>query len=330
MCGNDFRRRLGCGMKNELLPVTSCAARTRPTCELRQPSPACHTAETLSAGSRSFFGNRFVYAVISQRARGLSIGINLNPDKFCNFDCVYCEVDRRQRGAVPRVQLEVMAAELRQMLGLAQQGRIRELPGYESAPEELLELKEVALSGDGEPSLCPNFAEVVETVVHIRAQAAFPFFKIVLITNATGLHSAEVKNGLRLFTLEDEVWAKLEAGSQEAMDRINRPRNSQPNCPAPSLALVLENILNLGRERPIVIQSLFPLLDGSEPVSKEIDQYVQRLRELREAGAQISLVQIYSAHRPAVRRNCGHLPLRSLSQIARRIRDVAGLRAEVF
>lgn len=43
---------------------------------------------------REFLGNRFVYAVISQRAHGLSIGINLNPNKACNFDCAYCEVNR--------------------------------------------------------------------------------------------------------------------------------------------------------------------------------------------------------------------------------------------
>jgi wyosine [tRNA(Phe)-imidazoG37] synthetase (radical SAM superfamily) len=282
------------------------------------------------ARSRNFFGNQIVYALISQRARGLSIGVNMNPDKFCNFDCVYCEVDRREHGAEARVNIDTLSTELRAMLGLVQAGRVRELPGCESVPEELLALKEVALSGDGEPTLCPNFSEVVETVVHLRAQGLLPFFKIVLITNATGLHLSEVQRGLPLLTQQDEIWAKLDVGSQEAMEKINRPKASPRSGPAASLAQVLENILALGRQRPVVIQSLFPLLDGREPSPEEVEQYIQRLRELKEGGGHISLVQIYSAHRPAVNANCGHLRLRSLSRIVSSVRQATGLRAEVF
>jgi wyosine [tRNA(Phe)-imidazoG37] synthetase (radical SAM superfamily) len=293
-------------------------------------SPLSKVSECILARSRSFFGNQLVYALISQRARGLSIGVNMNPDKFCNFDCVYCEVDRREPGAEARVNVETLSAELQAMLGLALAGKIRELPGCESVPDELLTLKEVALSGDGEPTLCPNFTEVVETVVHLRARGMFPFFKIVLITNAIGLHLGEVQRGLPLLTQQDEIWAKLDVGSQEAMDKINRPKASPRSGPAASLAQVLGNILALGRQRPVVIQSLFPLLDGREPASDEIEQYIQRLLELKEGGAQIALVQIYSAHRPAMNANCGHLRLRSLSRIVSSVRQATGLRAEVF
>ena len=114
------------------------------------------------------------------------------------------------------------------------------------------------------------------------------------------------------------------------MDRINRRKSSLLTCPIPSLGLVMENIMVLGRRHPVVIQSLFPLLDGREPSPENLEQYVQRLQELKEAGAQISLVQVYSAHRPAVHQNCGHLPLRSLSRIAQHVREVTGLRTEVF
>ena len=292
------------------------------------PLPTAAAAEM--GHSRNFFGNRFVYAVMSQRARGLSIGVNMNPDMFCNFDCVYCEVNRREPPRDTQVDMDVLSAELRDLLRRAHDGRIRELPGYESLPDELLVLKEVTLSGDGEPTLCPDFAVVTETVVHVRAQGAFPFFKIVLMTNATGLHLAQVQQGLQLFTAQDEIWAKLDAGTPEHMDRINRPKASPLNCPSPSLAQVMENILTLGRRRPVVIQSLFPLLDGARPSVEEIEQFALRLRELKERGAQISLVQIYSAHRPAMRVNCGHLPLRTLARIAQRVREVAGLKAECF
>lgn len=285
---------------------------------------------TALRSTRQFFGNQFVYAVISQRAGGFSLGINLSPDRYCNFDCAYCEVERPEPQNSSEVDLEILSAELGKMLALVGKGKIRELPGYQAVPEELLNLKGVALSGDGEPTLCPNFDEAVQVVVHTRAQGVFPFFKIVLITNATGLHLPQVQLGLQLFTAQDEIWAKLDAGTQAYMDEVNRPKTSEVSCPSVCLDLVMENILRQARQRPVVIQSLFALIDGKEPPRDEIEQYVHRLRELKEEGANISQVQIYSAHRPAVSQNIGHLPLKILSRIAQRVRDVTGLSAEVF
>ncbi len=93
---------------------------------------------------------------------------------------------------------------------------------------------------------------------------------------------------------------------------------------------MLANILQLARQRPVVIQSLFCSINGEEPAGSEIEAYVQRLCELKAAGAQIPLVQIYSATRPTPHSECGHLPLRTLSHIGRRVREVSGLKAEVF
>ena len=97
-----------------------------------------------------------------------------------------------------------------------------------------------------------------------------------------------------------------------------------------SLEKVLTNILSLARQRPVVIQSLFPAINGEEPSLEEIEQYAQRLKELKADGAQISLVQIYSAARPMSHAECGHLPLKTLSHIAQIVRQTTGLKAEVF
>jgi len=271
---------------------------------------------------RDFLNNRFVYIVVSPRARGLSVGVSMNPDKFCNFDCVYCEVDRREPARASKLDTLVMVAELEQTLERVQSGRIRERLSYRTLPDELLKLRHVALSGDGEPTLCPNFVEAVEAVVHLRAVGRFPFFKFVLITNASGLDQPEVEQGLRLFTARDEVWAKLEAGTQSYMNRVNRADSS--------IEKLLANILSLARQRPVVVQSLFPSVNGEGPPAEEIEAYGERLRNLKQAGAQIPLVQIYSATRPTSHPECGHLPLRILSNIARRVREISGLNAEVF
>jgi wyosine [tRNA(Phe)-imidazoG37] synthetase (radical SAM superfamily) len=292
-----------------------------PAAVARQPAaePASGTA---FGQPRDFAGNRFVYTVISPRARGLSVGVNLNPDRRCNFDCIYCEVNRLTPEPSVAFDVATMAAELERTLTLVHSGGLRARAGYRDLPAELLELRHVALSGDGEPTLCPQFAEVVEAVLHLRARGRFPFFKVVLITNATGLNNPAVVEGLSLLTPRDEIWTKLDAGTQDYMNAVNRP-----DC---TMEFVLENILRLGRQRPVVIQSLFCSINSVPPSASEVEAYAGRLRTLKEQGAQISLVQIYSATRPTAHSECGHLPLRTLSEIARRVRELSGLNAEVF
>ena len=168
--------------------------------------------ETAFGCPRDFLDNRFVYVVVSPRARGLSVGVNLNPDKRCNFDCAYCEVNRGLPPAVNHLDVDVMATELTDTLALVRSGGLRERPCYRNTPEELLELRHVALSGDGEPTLCADFIEAVQAVMHVRARGQSPFFKIVLLTNASGLDLPAVQSGLKCFTSRDEIWAKLDAG----------------------------------------------------------------------------------------------------------------------
>jgi len=271
---------------------------------------------------RDYLSNRFVYLTISPRARGLSIGVNLNPDRHCNFDCVYCEVDRRTPVLKGTLDLNLLAAELHSTLASVTSGNLCQQSPYSHMPSELLRLRHVAISGDGEPTLCPCFRAAVETVVHVRATSRGAFFKLVLITNASNLDAAEVQNGLSLVTLQDEIWIKLDAGSQAHMNAVNK--GELP------IEKILSNILSVSRARPVVIQSLFPAVDGRAPSEQDIEQYAERLTELRGAGAQISLVQIYSATRPMVNPQCGHLPLRTLSRIAQMVRNRTGLKAEVF
>ena len=284
------------------------------------PVHAALTHEVAFGYPRDFLENHFVYLVISPRANGLSVGVNLNPAVKCNFHCLYCEVDRTHPASAAHLDLHRMVVELGQTLELARGGWLRQWPRYAKLPAELLEVRHVALSGDGEPTLSGNFAEAVEAVVRLRASVR-PF-KLVLPTNSTALDQPETQRGLALLAREDEVWAKLDGGTQDYVNRINGA--------ATNLEKILNNILLVGRQRPVVIQSLFPAINGEEPPAREINEYAQRLKELKTAGAEISLVQIYSATRPMARLGCSHLPLKTLSQIAQTVRRVAGLRADFF
>lgn len=266
---------------------------------------------------------RYVCPVISPRARGLSVRLNLNPDGRCNFDCLYCDVRRSGLSGRPGCpDLEEMAQELEEVLELIRSGEAHRLQGCGSAPREFLGLGHVALSGDGEPTLCPGFDRVVEQVLHLRAQGGHGFFKVALITNGTGFDLPEVRRGLALLTPQDEIWTKLDAGSDAWFRRVNRPGED--------FARVLDAMLRVGRTRPLVIQSLFPRLEGRPMPLAEQDAYARRLRMLVDDGVQIRMVQVYSASRTPARSGCGHASLAELSGIARRVREVVGVPAQVF
>ena len=274
------------------------------------------------ASAYDFLANQYVYVIVSARARGLSVGVNLNPARRCNFDCLYCEVPRPFPGDNVPVEVEVMAREVEQTLEYVQSDRLRQHPVLGTLPREFVQFRHVALSGLGEPTLCPNFVDVVQTLAHLRVLGRHPYFHLVLLTNGSQLDQPSVQAGLKYFLNSDEIWIKLDAGSPEYFLKINR-------TPVP-YEKILQNILLIGRQRPVVIQSLFVAMDGEEPPARQIEQYAQRLKDLKQAGAQIAQVQIYSATRPTHQPACSHLPLKSLSRIAQIVRCATELPVEVF
>ena len=270
---------------------------------------------------QSFEQNRYVYAVVSRRSHGLSIGINMNPDKFCNFDCVYCQVDRTTPGIDAKIDLRLLEKELRDMLDLYRSGELKKHASFEDTPDELLQLHDVALSGDGEPTLCKDFAAVCECVDRIRREPGQPPFEVVLITNATGLHLPEVRQGLSFFSDQDEIWAKLDAGTDAYLRTIDRT--------GVKLELILENIVAIGQRRPVIIQTLLLEHRRQGPSDQEIDAYLQRLSWLKDQGCRIKLVQVYSIARPPADADARPLDRSTLEAIADRIERL-GLKAEVF
>jgi wyosine [tRNA(Phe)-imidazoG37] synthetase (radical SAM superfamily) len=259
------------------------------------------------------FTGRYARLRLCPRARGLCVDVNLNPNARCNFNCIYCSVDRRGAQHGEALNVRAMVEELAAVLDVAASG----------GTAEFSQVKQVAISGDGEPTLCPEFAEALEGVLHLRALHRFSFFKTVVLTNATGLDRPEVERSLQLLTPRDEVWVKIDAGGQEWMSLVNRPEQH-------TFEQVMSNILRFSIRRAVVVQTLFASLRGHGPTDQEVDRYAMQLKRLVGEGAQISGVQIYSATPPTTDPTCGHLPLQTLSGIARTVRDATGLKVEVF
>jgi len=267
-----------------------------------------------------FSNNRFVSAVLSQRAGGLSIEANINPEPRERRGCL-AKVSPEEPRFDRQSDLETMLAELEEALSVFCTGRLRDQPWGRKLSGELLKLHYVALTGDNEPTSSPTFFAAVMAMTNIRASGRFPFFKMMLNTNASRWDERQVQPALKLFTRSDEIWIKLNAGTQYYLNLIDRLSLPLEN--------ILQNILSIACQRPVIIQSMFPEIQGEEPPLEEIMYYVQRLKELKDRGAQISLVQIYSAHQPMAA-GFGHLSLKILSFIAQSVRNLAGLRAEVY
>jgi wyosine [tRNA(Phe)-imidazoG37] synthetase (radical SAM superfamily) len=247
--------------------------------------------------ARLFEHNRFVYPVLSRRSGGISIGVNLNPDKVCNFDCIYCQVDRRSESETRFVELDALLAELRATLELVTSGAIYETEKFRSVPETLRRLNDIAFSGDGEPTTYKNFDELMERCAEVKAAAGLDDLKdsvkMVLITNASMFHRPHVQRGLEVLDRNNgEIWAKLDAGTDEYYHLIER--TSIP------FRQILDNITAAARMRPLVIQSLFMRVAGEPPSPTELAAFCDRLNEIIAAGGQLKLVQVYTiARRPA-------------------------------
>jgi wyosine [tRNA(Phe)-imidazoG37] synthetase (radical SAM superfamily) len=238
---------------------------------------------------RTFAENLYVYAVVSRRSKGVSIGLNLNPDKLCNFDCVYCQVDRKTPPVVRDVDADRLIEELEDMTDLVQSGRLFETERFRQTPPGLRRLNDIAFSGDGEPTTCPEFLDIVQRVAEVKQRRGLDC-KLVLITNASYFHNPRVRQALVVLDAnQGEIWAKLEAGTEDYYQRVDR--TSVP------FRQVLTNITEAAKTRPLVIQALFLKLHGEAPPAAELEAFCDRLNEVTRAGGRIQLVQVYTVAR---------------------------------
>ena len=243
--------------------------------------------------NRTFDENRYVYPVLSRRSGGISVGVNLNPDKICNFDCIYCQVDRRVESETRFVGIEQLLRELKELLQLVSSKKIYQTKLFANTPEHLRRLNDIAFSGDGEPTTYKNFDAIISACADVKRAAGLDDVKMVLITNASMFHRPHVQAGLEILDQnQGEIWAKLDAGTEDYYHLIERT-----TIP---FQRVLDNITAAAKLRPLVIQSLWMRVDGQPPTSEELSAYCDRLKEVLDSGGQLSLVQTYTvARRPA-------------------------------
>jgi len=244
---------------------------------------------------RDVVGKTYVYPVISRRAGGVSVGINLNPNNACNWHCAYCQVPGLVRGVAPDIDLELLRAELVAMLEEIQNGSFMQ----ERVAEDSRKLCDVAISGNGEPTSCAAFDKVVAVIVEVmqQFQLAIP---LRLITNGSYVHKGHVQQGLLLMAAHHgEVWIKVDSATDEGISRINGIKLNA--------ARLRKQVESVARVCPTWIQSCFVGWDGQPPSAHEIAAYVDFLVALKKEDVPVHGVLLYGLARPSLQDESLHL-----------------------
>ncbi len=248
--------------------------------------------------SRDSVGLTYVYPVLSRRAGGLSIGINLNPNNACNWQCVYCQVPELIRGNAPEIDLEILSKELQGFLEDVLDGdffdRIEVEPAYRV-------ICDIAISGNGEPTSAREFAQVVSIIERQLVQVdLLGKVKLTLITNGSLVHHDYVQTGLlRLAAVGGEVWYKLDSATDAGLKRINHA--------AISAKRARENLYIASRCCPLWLQTCLFAWDEVEPLQAECDAYLVMLRDLLAQDVSLQGVMLYGLARPSMQAEASHL-----------------------
>ena len=214
--------------------------------------------------------------------------MNLNPDKICNFDCIYCQVNRISQSETRFVETDLLLDELDQTLSFVETGEIYDHEKLHDVPASLRRLNDIAFSGDGEPTTYKNFDEIVSACDDVRRRHGLDDVKLVLITNASMFHRPHVRRGLEVIDRAGgEIWAKLEAGTKEYFQLVDR-------TPIP-FQQILDNIRDAAIIRPIVIQALFMRIDGQPPSTAELEAFCDRLNVSRRKTPPIKKGEIINS-----------------------------------
>jgi wyosine [tRNA(Phe)-imidazoG37] synthetase (radical SAM superfamily) len=276
---------------------------------------------TMDRHDRDVIGLRYVYPVVSRRTRGVSIGINLNPNNACNWRCIYCQVEGLVRGSAPALDLAQLERELLLLIDAIAHRHFLE----RHVAIEHRRLSDLAISGNGEPTSSPQFPDVVELLARLKdGCATVQRLPVVLITNGSLANRARVRSALsRLSEIDGNVWFKLDAGTDAGLRTTNSATTR--------LARHLERLSIVARLCPTHVQSCWFRRAGFDPTPAEVSGYLGALRDLHQKGIPIRGVQLYTLARESQQPESAELgPVGSqwLEELAARITEI-GLHVNV-
>ena len=239
--------------------------------------------------------DEIVFGPIFSRRLGSSLGVNLLPSKgkLCNFDCVYCECgwnrDGKSDGRFPRLP-EIEKALHDKMSVAAAEG---------------VRIDSITFSGNGEPTMHPDFPEVIDVTLRLR-DSFFPDAKVSVLSNATLLGRKAVAEALMKV---DNPILKIDASSDELVRKINKPVGSY------SLAEVVENLLKFdGR---FVLQTMFLRSPEFDTTSAEaLGAWMDIVRKLNPRE-----IMVYTIDRETPDKSLGKYTVEEMTEMVRPLID---------
>ncbi len=238
-----------------------------------------------------------IFGPVQSRRLGLSLGINLLPldNKLCSFECIYCECGWTKEGTAPRFnRREDVAREL--------EAKLKEMSAEGTPPDV------ITFAGNGEPTMHPQFEQIIDDTLRIRSLYA-PQAKVSVLSNATMIGRESVRRAL--LKVDNNI-LKLDSAFDDTVRLIDNPSCSY------SVADTVANMkLFDGR---LIIQTMF--LRGTyggrtvdNTTEREVSAWLELLREIRPRA-----VMVYSLDRDTPAPDLEKVPVSELDAIADRVR----------
>ena len=266
---------------------------------------------TTTDHNRDVVGLKYIYPVISRRAGGVSVGINLNVNNACNWRCVYCNVPNLTRGTPPPIELDVLAQELRTFLQDVLHGDF--MQRYVS--EDDRQLKDIAFSGNGEPTSAKEFPQVLALVEEVlRDFELLGKIKVRLITNGSLMDKPGMLDNMKhLAKLNGEVWFKVDAGSKAGIARVNDVTLNP--------ASHLQRLISCAKACPTFIQTCMFAFDGAPPSEADIADYLALVTQAKDVIQGVHLYGLARRSEQVEVDRLSRLPAEWLETMAQRIRE---------
>lgn len=248
-----------------------------------------------------------VFGPIKSRRLGKSLGINLMPEigKICSFDCIYCECgwnpERKNTTRLPKKDIFEKILE----------EKLKEITGTENEPDS------ITFSGNGEPTLHPDFAEIIDITIKLRDRY-IPHAKISVLTNGTMLHKKEIFDAI---SKVDNNIIKIDGGTYKTIKAINKP----------NVDFELEDYIATLQDFKgnIIIQTCFlrgehngTIIDNT--TDEEVSLWIEHIKKIKPKKT-----MIYAIDRETPEKNLEKIAMTELEKIANLLREL-GFETECF
>ena len=247
--------------------------------------------------SRDLAGLKYVYPVLSRRAGGLSVGINFNTNNACNWRCIYCQVPDLTRGAAPEMDFLLLEQELNFFLDFVLNGDFFD---QFDVPQSQRVIKDIAISGNGEPTSLKDFDKAVALIGRIATEMkVLPKSHFVLISNGSLMHRECVQEGLKiLHSYQGQVWFKLDSATEQGRKVINESRQANK--------IILENLKKSSTLCETLIQTCMLKYPAFEE-EKERKAYLELFAEIKRRRLNLKKIMLYTLARPSLQPEAGQL-----------------------